>query len=62
VEKRHVENRLVKKKKYGARGRTRIDYRYEVDSNGSKNGPMTVCVMSVMNTGFFRNKELHPAE
>jgi hypothetical protein len=49
-------------KKYGAPGRTRIGYRYEADSTGSRNGPMTVCVVSVMNTGFYSNKELHPAE
>jgi hypothetical protein len=29
-------------KKYGAPGRTRIGYRYEVDSTGSRNGPMAV--------------------
>jgi hypothetical protein len=29
-----------------------IGYTYEVDSTGSRNSPVTVCVMSVMNTEF----------
>jgi hypothetical protein len=52
-------------KKYrgnGVPGRTGISYRYEVDSTGSRNAPMTVCVMSVMNTVLYNNKEIHPDE